>query len=90
MAVSSACSRDTVGLEMHNDASGLLELPLDAPVGQSLATYLGLPDASIELIKNPDLRRAMGKEGRRRVEQDFNWEKESRKLLALYDELLAA
>jgi glycosyltransferase involved in cell wall biosynthesis len=54
------------------------------------ADYAAYADAIIELVKNPDLRCAMGKEGRRRVEQGYNWEKESRKLLALYDELLAA
>ena len=46
------CSAKELGID--NDASGLLELPLDAPVGQSLATYLGLPDASIELKLTPN------------------------------------
>ena len=46
------CSAKELGLDA--DASGLLELPLDAPVGQSLATYLGLPDASIELKLTPN------------------------------------
>ncbi|HUB90449.1 MAG TPA: phenylalanine--tRNA ligase subunit beta [Dyella sp.] len=46
------CSAKELGID--NDASGLLELPLDAPVGQSLAAYLGLPDASIELKLTPN------------------------------------
>jgi phenylalanyl-tRNA synthetase beta chain len=46
------CSAKELGID--NDASGLLELPLDAPVGQSLAEYLGLPDASIELNLTPN------------------------------------
>ena len=46
------CSAKELGID--NDASGLLELPLDAPTGQSLATYLGLPDASIELKLTPN------------------------------------
>lgn len=41
------CSAKELGID--SDASGLLELPLDAQVGQSLADYLGLPDASFEL-----------------------------------------
>ena len=41
------CSARELGVDA--DASGLLELPLDAPLGQSLAQYLGLPDASFEL-----------------------------------------
>jgi phenylalanyl-tRNA synthetase beta chain len=46
------CSAKELGVDA--DASGLLELPLDAPVGQSLAEYLGLPDASIELKLTPN------------------------------------
>lgn len=41
-------------LAIDADASGLLELPLDAPVGQALAEYLGLPDASFELKLTPN------------------------------------
>ncbi|EQD80833.1 phenylalanyl-tRNA synthetase subunit beta, partial [mine drainage metagenome] len=41
-------------LALDSDASGLLELPDDAPVGQALAEYLGLPDASIELKLTPN------------------------------------
>lgn len=46
------CSAKELGIDA--DASGLLELPLDAPVGQSLADYLGLPDASFELKLTPN------------------------------------
>jgi phenylalanyl-tRNA synthetase beta chain len=46
------CSARELGVDA--DASGLLELPADAPVGQALATYLGLPDASIELKLTPN------------------------------------
>ena len=41
-------------LAIDTDASGLLELPLDAPVGQPLAAYLGLPDTSFELKLTPN------------------------------------
>ena len=46
------CSAKELGID--DDASGLLELPDDAPVGQSLSEYLGLPDASIELSLTPN------------------------------------
>ncbi|MEV8520053.1 phenylalanine--tRNA ligase subunit beta [Dyella marensis] len=46
------CSAKELGIDA--DASGLLELPADAPVGQPLAAYLGLPDASIELKLTPN------------------------------------
>ncbi|WNL45239.1 phenylalanine--tRNA ligase subunit beta [Dyella sp. BiH032] len=46
------CSAKELGIDA--DASGLLELPADAPVGRPLADYLGLPDASIELKLTPN------------------------------------
>src|SRR5690606_17201123 len=46
------CSAKELGLDA--DASGLLELPADAPVGVPLAGYLGLPDASIEIKLTPN------------------------------------
>lgn len=41
-------------LMIDPDASGLLELPADAPVGESLSRYLDLPDASFELKLTPN------------------------------------
>jgi phenylalanyl-tRNA synthetase beta chain len=46
------CSAKELGIDP--DASGLLELPADAPTGTALATYLGLPDASIEIKLTPN------------------------------------
>jgi len=46
------CSAKELGIDA--DASGLMELPADAPVGETLARYLGLPDASIELKLTPN------------------------------------
>jgi phenylalanyl-tRNA synthetase beta chain len=46
------CSAKELGVDA--DASGLLELPDDAPVGAPIADYLGLPDASIEIKLTPN------------------------------------
>lgn len=46
------CSAKELGIDA--DASGLLELPDDAPVGALVADYLGLPDASIEIKLTPN------------------------------------
>ncbi|MBF6022775.1 phenylalanine--tRNA ligase subunit beta [Lysobacter niastensis] len=46
------CSAKELGVDP--DASGLLELPADAPVGAALAQYLALPDASIEIKLTPN------------------------------------
>lgn len=55
------CSAKELGIDA--DASGLLELPDDAPVGASLADYLGLPDASIELKLTPNRADCFGVRG---------------------------
>lgn len=46
------CSAKELGIDA--DASGLLELPADAPVGTPVAGFLGLPDASFELKLTPN------------------------------------
>ncbi|MFT4256642.1 MAG: phenylalanine--tRNA ligase subunit beta [Pseudoxanthomonas sp.] len=46
------CSARELGIDA--DASGLLELPDDAPVGTPVAEYLGLPDNLIELGLTPN------------------------------------
>lgn len=55
------CSAKELGIDA--DASGLLELPADAPVGMPLADYLGLPDASIELKLTPNRADCFGVRG---------------------------
>ena len=46
------CSAKELGIDA--DASGLLELPDDAPIGAAIADYLSLPDASIEIKLTPN------------------------------------
>lgn len=55
------CSAKELGLDA--DASGLLELPEDAPVGTSLADYLGLPDAVFDLGLTPNRADCLSLEG---------------------------
>ncbi len=55
------CSAKELGIDA--DASGLLELPADAPLGMPLAEYLGLPDAAIELKLTPNRADCFGVRG---------------------------
>jgi phenylalanyl-tRNA synthetase beta chain len=55
------CSAKELGIDA--DASGLLELPDDAPIGASIAEYLGLPDASIEIKLTPNRADCFGVRG---------------------------
>jgi len=55
------CSAKELGLDA--DASGLMELPSDAPTGAALAGYLALPDASIELKMTPNRPDCLGLRG---------------------------
>jgi len=42
-----------------------------------------------KLVNNPNLRKAMGKKGRALVEAEYNWEKESIKLIEMYKVMLS-
>jgi phenylalanyl-tRNA synthetase beta chain len=55
------CSAKELGLDA--DASGLLELPDDAPVGAPLADYLGLPDTVFDLGLTPNRADCLSLEG---------------------------
>ncbi len=55
------CSAKELGIDA--DASGLLELSADAPIGMPLADYLGLPDASLELKLTPNRADCFGVRG---------------------------
>ena len=55
------CSAKELGIDA--DASGLLELPDDAPIGAPLGDYLGLPDAAIELKLTPNRADCFGVRG---------------------------
>lgn len=55
------CSAKELGLDA--DASGLLELADDAPVGMPLAEYLGLPDAVFDLGLTPNRADCLSLEG---------------------------
>ena len=55
------CSAKELGVDA--DASGLMELPADAQVGQPLAAALGLPDASIEIKLTPNRADCFGVRG---------------------------
>jgi len=50
-------------LNLDADASGLMELPADAPTGAALAEYLRLPDARLELKLTPNRPDCLGLRG---------------------------
>lgn len=51
--------------------------------------YTAYAEAIITLLQDDDLRQRMGQAGMRRVQQSYNWHKESQKLLQLYQEIIA-
>ena len=50
-------------LAIDEDASGLMELPADAPIGEDLRRYLGLDDTLIELNLTPNRADCLSVEG---------------------------
>ncbi|HED33227.1 MAG TPA: glycosyltransferase family 1 protein [Gammaproteobacteria bacterium] len=71
---------DTPGCReiVHNGVNGLY-----VPVRDSLAVATALK----KLIESPDLRKAMGKKGRERVESEFSLDRVNRETLALYKQV---
>ncbi|AEP29786.1 phenylalanine--tRNA ligase subunit beta [Brumicola nitratireducens] len=55
------CSFSELG--MGDDHSGIMELPLDAPIGADLRTYLDLDDKSIEVDLTPNRADCLGMKG---------------------------
>lgn len=50
-------------LQLSEDHDGILDLPADAPVGQSYAAYAGFDDAMIEIAVTPNRADALGVSG---------------------------
>jgi phosphatidylinositol alpha-mannosyltransferase len=62
---------------LTHGVEGLLVLPNDAE---------GLADALLELLRDPDLREAMGERGRQRA-PEYSWERISQRVLSYYERL---
>jgi glycosyltransferase involved in cell wall biosynthesis len=63
------------------------EAPFEPATPEEFARDLARPINT--LLADPDLRRRMGAEGRRRAEKLFSWEAIARQTLALYQSLSA-
>lgn len=48
-----------------------------------------IADAMLWILNNPDEAKAMGKRGRKAVEESYNWEREGSKLIGIYNRLLS-
>ena len=55
------CSYSELGVS--DDHSGIIELPLDAPVGEDIRDYLGLDDVTIEVDLTPNRADCLGLRG---------------------------
>jgi glycosyltransferase involved in cell wall biosynthesis len=53
-------------------------------------TTEALADALSMLIDNPELRQKLGQNGRKAVEEKYNWGVMEKRLLRVYDELLSS
>lgn len=66
---------------VHEQGCGLVVDPLNVPQ---------IADAIIYLMKHPEEAKKMGQRGKELVEKKYNWESESKKLLLLYEKVLAS
>jgi glycosyltransferase involved in cell wall biosynthesis len=80
-----ACGKPVVA----SNAGGIPELVRDRTDGILVrpGDVRGLADSIIELLKNPDLRVKMGKNGRKRV-QEFSWDETAKVVLREYEAVL--
>jgi glycosyltransferase involved in cell wall biosynthesis len=80
MAGGNAVLSTTVGSipEVIGEEGGILVEPGDADA---------LHDAATELVTSPDRVREMGERNRREIEERYDWESVSEKLLSVYDQL---
>jgi len=46
-----------------------------------------IADAMVKLLKNPELARQMGENGRRAIAEEYNWEIEEDKIIGAYEQL---
>lgn len=60
-------------------------IPPDSPGG---TRHFDFAKAVEYLIEHPDEARKMGENGRKAVVEKYNWETESKKLIAVYEDLL--
>jgi phosphatidylinositol alpha-mannosyltransferase len=72
-----ASNIDGYGGVLTHGVEGLLVLPNDAE---------GLAEALLQLLRDPDLRQAMGERGRQRA-PEFGWERISQRVLSYYERL---
>jgi glycosyltransferase involved in cell wall biosynthesis len=72
-------------LDYLNDACGILVRP-----SSRQALISGLADGLQRLAESPELRARMGAAGRKRIEEEFDWEQKVDQMLALFDQLIKA
>jgi len=47
-----------------------------------------LAEAILEILKNPELAKKMGENGRKLVERKYSWKKITKKVMGVYEEVL--
>lgn len=73
-----------------SDAAGLSEVMADGETGFIVprCNAEALAEKIVQLAQDPELRRKMGQQGRRRVEELYDWESNVQTIVAAYDRLL--
>ena len=82
-----ACEKPVV----VSNVGGLPEVVEDGVTGivVPVANAQKLAEAIDKLVKDEDLRKRMGKQGRARVERLYNWENNLSSMIKIYDEIIA-
>ena len=71
------------GMAITTDDSCAIRLPVTTPEQMPK----DMAEAIVKLIENPELRKQMGENGRKRIKEEFNWEAKGQFMEELFEEL---
>lgn len=72
---------------ISTNTSAIPEVVGDAGILVEPKNPQALAEAIINLIENEELRKELGKKGRKRVEENFTWDKVAEKMIKIYEEV---
>jgi len=73
-----------------SNAGGSIEIVKNNETGilVEFGDVKGIADAIVKILKDEELARKMGEKGRKRIEEEYSWEKEADRIEEIYEELI--
>lgn len=73
-----------------SNAGGSIEIVKNNETGilVEFGDVKGIADATVKILEDEELARKMGEKGRKRIEEEYRWEKEADRIEEIYEELI--